>query len=320
MSDAEQASFQIEDSGVIVMGRRMPAVAGSFYEGTAERLRRQIENCFLHRLGPGRLPLPDEQRLNDMPIIGFVCPHAGYMYSGPTAARAYFAMASQGKPDVVIIIGPDHYGFAGDVSVYPEGTWVTPLGEIPIAADAARKLVEACRPLADESELAHRREHSLEVQVPFLQFCFAQVPPIVPIMMGRQTKDVAMALGKAISQVISDSGMNAIIIASTDFTHYEPQKQAQRKDKIVLERIEAIDPDGVFEMVRQHRVTMCGYGPTAAMLYACKGLECENAKVLGYSTSGDITGDYSEVVGYGAVAIFRHGYNISSIALGDFAP
>ncbi|MCS7253846.1 MAG: AmmeMemoRadiSam system protein B [Armatimonadota bacterium] len=296
------------------MGRRMPAVAGSFYEGTAERLRRQIENCFLHRLGPGKLPPPDNERRTDMPIIGLVCPHAGYMYSGPTAARAYFAIASQRTPEVVIIIGPDHHGLAGDVSVYPEGVWVTPLGEVLIASDVAKRLVEAC-PIADESELAHRYEHSLEVQVPFIQFCFGQSVPIVPVMIGHQTKDVAMTLGDTIAQVIHDT--NAVIIASTDFTHYEPQSQAKKKDELILKRIEAIDPDGVFDVVRKHRVTMCGYGPTAALLYACRKLGCESAKVLGYSTSGDIIGDYSQVVGYGAVAVFKAGYEPSSLQL-DF--
>ena len=294
------------------MGQRRAAVAGSFYEGTAERLRRQIENCFLHPLGPGKLPPHEGERRNDMPIIGLVCPHAGYMYSGPTAARAYFAMALQRTPDVVIIIGPDHHGFAGDVSIYPEGVWITPLGEVPVASDVAKRLVEAC-PIADENESAHRYEHSLEVQLPFLQFCFGNAVPIVPIMIGRQTKDVAATLGDAISQVIKDA--TAVIIASTDFTHYEPQEQAKRKDELVLKRIEAIDPDGVFNVVRQHRVTMCGYGPTMAMLYACQKLGCESAKVLGYSTSGDISGDYSQVVGYGAVAVFRSGYDASSLEL-----
>lgn len=310
-----EAALTCRLSEVIMMGRRMPAVAGSFYEGTAERLRRQIENCFLHPLGPGKLPPPKDERRTDMPIIGLVCPHAGYMYSGPTAARAYFAIASQRTPDVVIIIGPDHHGFAGDVSVYPEGTWVTPFGEVPIASDVAKRLVEAC-PIADESEFAHRHEHSLEVQVPFLQFCFNEAVPIVPVMIGRQTKDVAATLGDAIAEVISD--VNAVVIASTDFTHYEPQTQAKKKDELVLKRIEAIDPDGIFNIVRQYRVTMCGYAPTAAMLHACQKLGCKAVKVLGYSTSGDIIGDYSQVVGYGAVAVFRAGYDHTSLQL-DFA-
>jgi AmmeMemoRadiSam system protein B len=283
------------------MRRRLPAVAGSFYERNPEMLRKQIENCFLHNLGPGRLPPSEDERRSDMPIFGLVCPHAGYMFSGPTASRAYYALASQKTPEVIIIIGPDHYGFAGDVSVYPDGVWVTPLGEVYIS-EIAKKIVESC-PIADESEFAHSREHSIEVQLPFIQYCFKETPKIVPIMMGRQERSVAKSLGEAIAKAVE--GVDAVVIASTDFTHYEPQKQAQRKDELALKRIEAVDPEGLLDVVRQHRITMCGYGPTAAMLFACKELGYNRAQVLGYSTSGDIIGDYSQVVGYGAAAIFR---------------
>ncbi|HID07009.1 MAG TPA: AmmeMemoRadiSam system protein B, partial [Armatimonadetes bacterium] len=288
---------------------RPPAVAGRFYEGTSETLRHQIEVCFLHDLGPGKLP-PQAPVHDDMPILGLVCPHAGYMFSGPTAARAYYQLALQPPPDAIIIIGPDHHSWAPDAGVYPEGSWLTPLGEVSVAEDIAQRIVNAC-PYAEANARAHTAEHSLEVQIPFIQFCYPSPPPIVPIIMGRQVPEVARALGDAIADAVQD--IRAVLIASTDFTHYESHSQAQKKDAKVLERIEALDADGVFDAVARYHVSMCGYGATATLLHACRKLGSTVAKVLGYSTSGDIIRDYSQVVGYGAVAVLRANFTASDL-------
>ena len=281
------------------MGRvRYPAVAGFFYEGDPDALKRRIEWCFKHKLGPGSIPSVGEK--GERKIIGLVSPHAGYMYSGPVAAHSYGELAKDGKPDVVIILGPNHTGMGSGVSIVDSGSWRTPLGSIEINSEIARKIVKNSEVIAVD-DLAHEQEHSIEVQLPFLQYIYGNEFTFVPICMMLQMKDICVDVGNAIAKAIRD--VNAVIIASTDFTHYEPYDKAYDKDGKVLKAIESLDPELMLKLVDSIPVSMCGPGPVAAMLYAVRQLGAAKATILKYATSGDVTGDKFSVVGYGSVKI-----------------
>lgn len=278
---------------------RRPYVAGSWYPGTAESLRREIERCLTHRLGYGRIPKVVENgpRL----IIGLVSPHAGYMYSGPIASIGYGKLAEDGVPGSVVMIGPNHTGLGSAVSVMVEGLWETPLGSVEVDTELAKAIVEASG-IVDVDDYAHRFEHSLEIQLPFLQYFYGSSFKIVPICMMLRDYDTARELGESISSSIA--GRNVIILASTDFTHYEPHKVAVEKDRLAIEAILKLDAELFLERVEENNISMCGPGPVAAMIVACKKLGASKAELLGYATSGDITGDRSAVVGYASIAIY----------------
>lgn len=278
---------------------RRPYVAGSWYPGTAESLRREIERCFTHRLGYGRIPevARDGLRL----IIGLVSPHAGYMYSGPIASIGYGKLAEDGIPESVIIIGPNHTGLGSAVSVMVEGLWETPLGFVEIDTALAKAIVEASG-IADIDDYAHRFEHSLEIQLPFLQYLYGSSFKIVPICMMLRDYDTARELGESIASSVA--GRNTLILASTDFTHYEPHKIAVEKDRLAMEAILKLDAELLLQRVEENDISMCGSGPVATMIVACKKLGASRAELLGYATSGDITGDRSAVVGYASIAVY----------------
>jgi len=277
---------------------RYPAVAGLFYEGDSETLKKRIEWCFKHKLGPGSIPSVNEQGKRS--IVGLVCPHAGYVYSGPIAAHSYAELAKDGAPDVVVILGPNHTGLGSGVSIVDGGYWRTPLGNVEVNSEVARKIVENSEVIAVD-ELAHLHEHSIEVQLPLLQYIYGTRFSFVPICMMLQLRDVCMDVGNAIAKALENE--NAVIIASTDFTHYEPYGRAYEKDIKVLKAIEAMDPDLMLKLVDSLPVSMCGPGPVASMLYAVKKLGAKKATTLKYATSGDVTGDKSSVVGYGSVKV-----------------
>jgi AmmeMemoRadiSam system protein B len=275
---------------------RRPTQAGAFYEGDAEALRAQIANCFLHRFGPGKLP---EVNLNGVrAVVGLVCPHAGYVYSGPVAANAYYELALDGKPDTVVILGPNHTGYGSGLAVVNEGFWRTPLGDVEVDGEVADELVREAR-IVDVDEVAHRFEHSIEVQLPFLQYLYGDGFRFVPVCFGLQDLASAGEVGRALVEVMN--GRNAVVIASSDMTHYEPQKKAAAKDLDALKAVEDMDEKRFYSIIEAQNVTACGYGPIAAVITAAKGLMAKEAKLLRYQTSGDITGDHSNVVGYAAV-------------------
>ncbi|MHA1595484.1 MAG: AmmeMemoRadiSam system protein B [Candidatus Baldrarchaeia archaeon] len=278
---------------------RRPYVAGMFYAGDPENLKKQIEGCFLHRLGPQTLPrvnVAGERR-----ILGLVSPHAGYMYSGPVAAHGFLDLATDGRPDLFIIIGPNHSGVGSSISVMSTGEWETPLGRVRIDEDIAKEIIKNSE-YASEDDLGHTYEHSVEVQIPFLQYIYGSFE-FVPITMLLQTLSAARDLGKAISSAVK--GLNCVIIASTDFTHYEPHNVAMDKDAQAISAILALDERELFSKVDKFRISMCGYGPVAAMLVAVKNMGAKGAKLLKYATSGDITGDLGRVVGYASIKIFK---------------
>ena len=275
---------------------RLPCQAGAFYEGTPELLREQIETCFRHRLGPGKVP--NAPKTGPRQIIGLICPHAGYMYSGPVAAHAYYEMAQDGKPDIVVILGPNHTGYGSALATMNEGFWRTPLGDVEVDGETANAIVRESR-IVDVDESAHRLEHSIEVQLPFLQYVYGSAFKIVPICFLMQDLTSAKEVGQAVSRALA--GKNAVVIASSDMTHYQPQQTAARKDKMALEAVEVMDEAKFYSIVESHNISACGYGPIAALIVATMGLGGKKARLLCYKTSGDVTGDYSSVVGYAAV-------------------
>lgn len=276
---------------------RRPTQAGAFYEGDAESLKKQVEGCFLHKLGPQKLPVVN--KTGPRRILGLVCPHAGYMYSGHVAALSYFELASDGKPDTVVILGPNHTGLGSPLAVMNDGVWRTPLGDVQIDGELANKVVQESG-LVDVDDYAHLREHSIEVQLPFLQYMYGSGFKIVPICFMMQDLATSQEIGRALVEVLA--GKNAVIVASSDFTHYEPQAVASKKDLAALKAVEALDEKLFYSFVEEKRVSACGYGPITALITAAKGLGATKAKLLGYKNSGDVTGDFSSVVGYAAVS------------------
>jgi len=277
---------------------RRPTVAGQFYEGDAEALRAQIKTCFLHELGPKKLPTVN---LHSHPrnIVGMVCPHAGYMYSGPVAASAFYELALDGKPDTVVLMGPNHTGYGSALALMREGVWRTPLGDIDVDTKMANEIAHETS-IIDVDELAHRYEHSIEVQLPFLQFLYGNSFKIVPICFLLQDYDSAVEVGRALVEVLDAT--NAVVIASSDMTHYEPAKTAAAKDQAALKAVTDMDAKRFYATIETQNITACGYAPITTLITYAKGVNAKEAKLLNYHNSGDITGDYSSVVGYAAVS------------------
>jgi AmmeMemoRadiSam system protein B len=277
------------------MNIRKPAVSGMFYAGTARELEEQIEWCYQHELGPGAIPRANSKGPRE--IVAIVAPHAGYYYSGPVAAHAYKALADDGIFDTAVILGPNHTGYGYPVSLWVGASWHTPFGEVEINRELGQKLLGK---IIKADETAHIHEHSIEVQVPWLQYLYKKIK-IVPITMLAQDLETARAVGKAISQ----AGDNLIIIASSDFTHYEPRSVAMEKDGSVIDAIVALDEEELYERCKRLNCTMCGYGPVASAIVAAKEMKASRASLLKYATSGDTSGDFSRVVGYGSIVIKR---------------
>ena len=224
-------------------------------------------------------------------------PHAGYVYSGPAAAHCYLALAEEEKPDTVIVLGPNHTGWGTPVSMMGDGSWETPLGRVQLDTALAKELLEHSE-IIDYDHTAFLREHSVEVQVPFLQYIFGEFK-LVPICMGHQDLETSRELGMALYEAIKDR--NALIVASTDLNHQEPQDVSNRKDRMVIDAVLAMDEERLQRVVREHRVSTCGYGPTSVAIVSSKLAGADKAELLSYYTSGDIVGDYGAVVGYAAV-------------------
>ncbi len=284
---------------------REPAVAGYFYPAFSEELIYQIEENFKSKLGPGELPIPVTNGKHE--LLGLVSPHAGYMYSGHIAAHGFLHLARDGLPDTVVILGPNHTGIGSGVSIYPAGAWKTPLGTVEIDEELVNEILKNSA-ILDPDISAHRHEHSIEVQLPFLQYIYSKVNrsfKLVAITMLMQDVNTAMDIGNAIYQAVNKLNKRVVVIASTDFTHYESHESAKRKDGFVIRRILDLDPEGMIREVYSRDVTMCGYGPVAAMLYFSKLSNAKKAILLKYATSGDVTGDKSSVVAYASIIITK---------------
>jgi len=267
-------------------------VAGQFYEGDRRGLERQIEACFLHELGPGELP--EEGGGEEVPAC--VVPHAGYMYSGPVAANVYRELKRQGPKELYIIISPNHTGRGSAVATLKDA-WETPLGKVEADAEAIEFLFKDCKVL-DLDENAHMYEHSVEVQLPFLQYLFGSFS-LVPVTMGLQDLETSSELAESISKLERDF----TVIASSDFSHYEPQEVASRKDRRAIEAILNLDEKRFIQRIHDENISACGYGPIATAIMVAKKRGAKRARLLKYATSGDITKDYSQVVGYAGIAL-----------------
>ncbi len=279
------------------MAVRPPYVAGAFYAGRRERLKEQIEWCFHSKLGPGELPDVNPQPLAGP--VGLVLPHAGYQYSGPVAAQGFGWLARRGRPKAAVIVGTNHTGFGARASIAAAGAWKTPLGVMEIDSSLAEGILERSAVIEPGAE-AFASEHSVEVQLPFLQYLFGNIG-FVPIVCLDQRPAPAQELGRAIAETVR--GNSVALIASSDFTHYEPHHQAERKDRAAIERVLQLDLEGFYEVIRREGASVCGYGPIATVMEAARVLEMKAGRLLQYTTSGEITGERSAVVGYASIVI-----------------
>ena len=264
---------------------RQPAVAGQFYRGTTEGLTEQV-SLYIH-------DLPRER------VIGAVSPHAGLMYSGQVAGLVYSKIEF---PDTFVLLGPNHTGLGNAVSLMSEGSWEIPTGLFEIDQSLAFKIYKFAQPIVSIDEKAHMFEHSLEVQLPFIAF-FKKNVKIVPISIMHVSVDECELLGRAIAEAIRDTDYQVTIIASSDMSHYLPADRAREFDFMAIERILELDPKGLYNTVVAHRISMCGYLPVTTMLFASLELGAKKAELLKYSNSGDINGDYDQVVGYAGIIV-----------------
>ncbi|PVX25339.1 MAG: hypothetical protein CW691_04935 [Candidatus Bathyarchaeum sp.] len=279
---------------------RYPAVAGSWYAGTPTFLRNQIKELFFHKLGPGSLP--KVVREGPRNIVGLVVPHAGYMASGPVAAHAYHHLAKDGKPDVVVIFGPNHTGHGSALSIMNEGLWRTPLGDVKVDTETADNIIQESR-IIDVDDRAHAQEHSIELQLPFLQYLYGSDFKFVPICFMMQDLQSSQEVGKAVASVLQ--GKNGLVIASSDMTHYEPHERAEKKDKMAVDAALELNENRYYDNVEKYGISTCGYGPVIAAITAAKELGALKSELLCYKTSGDVLGDRSAVVGYASIAFSK---------------
>jgi AmmeMemoRadiSam system protein B len=264
---------------------RNAVVAGQFYPDSASELKAMIEAMV-------------DKKAKKEEVIGLLSPHAGYIYSGPVAGAAISRIKFQ---DTFIIMGPNHTGAGKPLSIMSEGVWETPLGEVEIDSELGKELL-ATSDYLQEDKIAHLYEHSIEVQLPFLQY-FKPDFKLVPIVMAYASRDIYKEMGKEIAKAVKKLKKRAVIIASSDMTHYEPEKSAQEKDNQVIEAILDLNEDEVLRRVEEFNVSMCGYGPAVSLIAAAKELGATGAELVKYQTSGDATGDYSAVVGYAGIII-----------------
>ena len=272
---------------------REPAVSGIFYPKDPNELDSNLQSLFKDpNFGPGKLPPSNSNER----IYGMVCPHAGYMYSGAVAANGYYEVSSS-KFESAIIIGPNHYGLGSDIALMNNGSWKTPLGEISIDTELSHEIYQNCK-IVNVDELAHSRDHCIEVQLPFLQYIREEFK-IVPIILVNQDKNTCLKLSNGIYEVIKDK--NFLLIASSDLTHYESNSQAHEKDNLLISSILSLDIEAFYSVLFSFNVTACGYGAIATVMEISKKLGAKKGKLLKYATSGDIAGDTKSVVGYSSI-------------------
>jgi len=276
---------------------RMPVVAGRFYEGKEDLLTKRIENCFLGKLGPGKLPEGDLGTSRNLKAV--IAPHAGYVYSGMPAAHSYLNIFEDGRPDHIVVLGPNHTGMGARLAVCNDD-WETPLGKAIFDTNLGGAIVEE-NELAVNDCIAHSNEHSIEVQVPFLQYIFGPDVSFIPICITDQSYSVCESIGLTLAKLAEKEDI--LVIASSDFTHFETAESAKMKDNQAMEYLEFMDPEGFLNFVQGHRVSICGAGPIAAAMVFAKERGAVQFNLLKYTTSGDISGDNNSVVAYVAATI-----------------
>jgi hypothetical protein len=282
-----------EGASIMATAVRQPAVAGRFYPANAQHLRAEVETYTTVRADASA---ESEPRIRAM---GCIVPHAGYVYSGHVAGAVYRRLD---LPRRMVILCPNHTGMGEPLAIMSEGAWHTPLGDALIDEAMANQL-KSRMPLLAEDQAAHRYEHALEVQLPFLQV-LAPGFRFVPITVGTSNFDALSALGVVIGSVAGEAGEPVLVIASSDMNHYESDDITRVKDRRAIDRILALDPRGLYETVHQANISMCGYGPAVVMLTAAKKLGATQAELVRYATSGDVSGDRDMVVGYAGIAVY----------------
>jgi len=268
---------------------RHPAVAGRFYPGDPDDLRTEAQEYLSQSVSSDASPLK---------AIGCMAPHAGYMYSGHVAGAVF---ANIEIPRLCVVMCPNHTGMGRALAIMSEGSWETPLGEVPLDAEFAHALLQRFPPLHNDSA-AHRAEHAAEVELPFLQLRQPNLE-IVPIALGTGQFEVLEQLGLALADVVARCKEPVLIVASSDMNHYESDAVTRAKDHRAIERILTLDPRGLFDVVTQQDISMCGFGPAVAMLTAARQLGAKSAELVKYATSGDVSGDREMVVGYAGVVV-----------------
>jgi AmmeMemoRadiSam system protein B len=266
---------------------RQPAVANQFYPGGEMDLRRDVS---------ARIESAGGQKSEK--VLALVSPHAGYIYSGNIAGAVY-SQAEITKD--VIVMGPNHHGAGAPFAVMAHGIWKMPGGEVPINENLSNLVIEESNWLRDDNQ-AHIQEHSVEVQLPFIQYIRSDVE-FVPIVLGIADFKTCEEIGMAIARAIKRYGEPVVIIASTDMTHYESQESAKKKDQLAIDTILSLDPAGLLDTVNTNNISMCGVIPTTITIVAAKQLGATKASLVAYATSGDVSGDYSYVVGYAGFII-----------------
>jgi MEMO1 family protein len=264
---------------------REPAVAGRFYSADPAELRADVTSY----LSPSQ---------EQVPAIGCIAPHAGYIYSGRVAGAVFSRIEI---PSCCIVLCPNHTGFGHPLAIMKEGAWRTPLGDLPIDSDLAGRLLQAFPALVEDSA-AHRSEHAVEVELPFLQVVRTGVK-FVPIAVGTGRLMLLEHLGEALATVIETCAQPVLMIASSDMNHYEDDSTTRVKDRKAIDQILAFDPRGLYNTVINESISMCGFGPAVAMLTAAKRLGAREAALVEYATSGDVSGDRETVVGYAGIIV-----------------
>jgi len=265
---------------------RTPAVAGRFYPGHREELLREIHEYAA------------SADANRIAAIGCVVPHAGYIYSGHVAGAVYGRLE---VPENCVILCPNHTGRGVPLAAMTATAWQTPLGEVAASEELGWQLLRRF-PLLEEDSAAHRAEHAIEVQLPFLQAAQDNLH-IVPIAVGTSDFDILRGLGEVIAEVIGASQKKTLIVASSDMNHYESDPVTRVKDRKAIDRVLALDARGLWETVMNEDISMCGFGPTVIMLTAANKLGATSATLVRYATSGDISGDFDRVVGYAGIVV-----------------
>lgn len=269
---------------------RSPAVAGRFYPHKRETLLREVDR-YLEPESPAEQPMDR--------AVGCVVPHAGYIYSGHVAGAVYRLLPPCSR---YVILGPNHWGRGAALAIMSAGQWQTPLGPVTLDTGLANEIQAKCRLVTEDAE-AHCSEHSLEVQIPFLQrhsgtFTF------VPIAVGLADYPSLELLGRAVAAAVKNSKEPVIIVASSDMNHYEPDGITREKDEKAIEKILQLDPAGLLQIIRDENISMCGYAPTIIMLTAAKELGAHEARLIRHATSADTGGDADSVVGYAGIVVF----------------
>lgn len=262
----------------------MPAVSGQFYPGTASGLSRTLLE----------LTREVEERI---PAIAVVSPHAGYVYSGAVAGELFSSVRVPGR---AVIFCPNHTGIGEDAAIMSHGAWRMPWGDVPVDEELAARLETACPSLREDAS-AHSREHAIEVQLPFLHR-FRPDVRIVPVALGRLSLEDCRAIGENVADAIAGDAERPLLVASSDMSHYVPDAVARTKDRLAIDRMLALDPEGLYATVRKERISMCGVLPATVVLFAARRLGATSARLIRYATSGDVSREFDQVVGYAGLS------------------